>query len=57
VSYTAPTLYVGEGLGDLPIGYFRPLAVTGELSRQFTDTPSVSPDVSAYAASLQCSMP
>jgi len=57
VSFTAPTLYVGKGLGDLPIGYARPLALTGELSRQFTDTPSVSADVWAYSASLQYSMP
>src|ERR1700733_13568363 len=24
VSSTAPTVYIGKGLGDLPIGYFRP---------------------------------
>lgn len=29
---TAPTVYFGKGLGDLPIGFFRPLAITGELS-------------------------
>ncbi|MBV9758326.1 MAG: hypothetical protein JO047_14860 [Alphaproteobacteria bacterium] len=29
---TAPTLYFGKGLGDLPIGFLRPLAITGELS-------------------------
>ncbi|MGH7014838.1 MAG: hypothetical protein ACREEL_11915 [Stellaceae bacterium] len=57
VSYTAPTFYVGKGLGDLPIGYFRPLAITGELGRQFSDSPEVSPDAWAYAASLQYSMP
>jgi len=26
---TTPTLYFGKGLGDLPIGWLRPLAVTG----------------------------
>lgn len=57
VSFTAPTLYLGKGLGDLPIGYFRPLALTGELSRQFSDSPEISPDAWAYAASLQYSMP
>ena len=57
VSSTAPTLYVGKGLGDLPIGYFRPFAVTGELSRQFSDNPSVSPDQWNYAVSVQYSMP
>lgn len=56
-SYTAPTLYLGKGLGDLPIGYLRPLAVTGELSRQFSDSPEASPDAWAYAASLQYAMP
>jgi hypothetical protein len=34
---TAPTLYFGKGLGDLPIGAFRPLAVTGELSYVIPD--------------------
>jgi len=34
---TAPTLYFGKGLGDLPIGYLRPLAITGELSYVFAD--------------------
>ncbi len=29
---TAPSAYFGKGLGDLPIGFFRPLAVTGELN-------------------------
>ncbi len=57
ISNTAPTLYGGKGLGDLPIGYFRPLAVTGELSYQISDTPRLSPNAWAYAASLQYSMP
>jgi len=34
---TAPTLYFGKGLGDLPIGYLRPLAITGELSYAVAD--------------------
>ena len=57
VSNTAPTLYVGKGLGDLPIGYLRPLAITGEAAYQFSDTPSVRPDQWTYAASLQYSLP
>ena len=57
VSFTAPTLYLGKGLGDLPIGYLRPLAVTGELSRQFSDSPEVSPDAWTYSTSLQYSIP
>ncbi len=34
---TAPTGYFGKGLGDLPIGLLRPLAVTGELSYVIAD--------------------
>ncbi len=34
---TSPTVYFGKGAGDLPIGYFRPLAITGELSYAIAD--------------------
>jgi hypothetical protein len=34
---TSPTGYFGKGFGDLPIGVFRPLAVTGELSYTIAD--------------------
>ena len=34
---TLPTIYFGKGLGDLPIGVFRPLAVTGEVSYVIPD--------------------
>jgi hypothetical protein len=34
---TAPTIYGGQGLGALPIGMLRPLAVTGELSYFIAD--------------------
>ena len=34
---TAPTVYFGKGLGDLPIGLARPLAITGELSYVIAD--------------------
>lgn len=57
VSSTAPTLYLGKGFGDLPIGLLRPFAITGELSYQFSDTPSRRADQWAYAASLQYSVP
>lgn len=30
-SSTTPNVYFGKGLGDLPIGYLRPLAITGQL--------------------------
>jgi hypothetical protein len=35
---TTPTVYFGKGLGDLPIGYFRPFAVTGTFGYQIADT-------------------
>ncbi len=54
---TAPTWYVGKGLGDLPIGVFRPLALTGELGYQISDTPSMNPNQWNYSASLQYSIP
>ena len=34
---TSPTLYFGKGLGDLPIGYLRPLAISGEFSYNLPD--------------------
>ena len=34
---TTPTGYFGKGLGDLPIGLARPLAITGELSYVVAD--------------------
>ncbi len=36
-SSTTPTIYWGKGLGDLPIGYLRPLAITGTLGYQIAD--------------------
>lgn len=36
---TAPVVYAGKGLGDLPIGLLRPLAVTGQLSYSIPDRP------------------
>ncbi|HEY1729850.1 MAG TPA: hypothetical protein VGG22_15860 [Candidatus Baltobacteraceae bacterium] len=57
VSSTAPTFYVGKGLGDLKSDFWRPFAVTGEVSRIFSDSPLASPNAWAYSASLQYSMP
>ena len=34
---TSPTIYMGKGLGDLPIGLLRPFAITGELSYNVQD--------------------
>lgn len=57
VGSTAPTFYIGKGLGDLSTDALRPFAVTGEVSRQISDSPSRSPSAWIYAASLQYSMP
>ena len=61
---TAPTVYAGKGLGDLPIGVFRPLAVTGELSYVFPDrrlnsdaSNSGNPRMWVGAFSVQYSIP
>ncbi len=35
---TTPLVYFGKGLGDLPIGWLRALAVTGEFGYQIADT-------------------
>jgi hypothetical protein len=57
VSNTAPIVYLGKGLGDLPIGYLRPLAVTGEISYSISDSPNASPNQWTYGATLQYSIP
>jgi len=57
VSNTAPTLYVGKGLGDYPIGYLRPLGITGELGYAVSDSPSQSPNAWQYSFSLQYALP
>ncbi len=49
---TKPTLYFGKGLGDLPIGLLRPLAITGEVDYAIADkrlkaTPVFDPDTGA----------
>jgi hypothetical protein len=36
-SATTPRLFFGKGLGDLPIGWLRPFAITGELGYQIAD--------------------
>jgi hypothetical protein len=57
VSNTAPILYAGKGMGDLPMDFVRPFAVTGELSYAFSDSPQASPNEWDYAVSLQYSLP
>jgi hypothetical protein len=53
---TEPTFYFGKGFGNAA-GYLRPFAITGEVSRGFSDTPSADPNAWNYAMSLQYSMP
>ena len=61
---TTPLLYFGKGLGDLPIGNFRPIAVTGEFGYSFADrrlnslaSNSGSPNMLSGSLSLQYSVP
>ena len=54
---TAPTIYVGKGFGDLPIGPLRALGVTGELSYSVADiglkgTTTTDPDTGAMSTSF-----
>jgi hypothetical protein len=37
VGSTTPLIYFGKGFGDLPIGWARAFAITGEFGYQFTD--------------------
>ncbi len=34
---TSPTLYFGKGFGDLPVGFLRPVAITGQFSYTVAD--------------------
>ena len=36
-SSTTPLIYFGKGFGDLPVGWLRPLALTGELGYTVAD--------------------
>ncbi len=36
-SSTSPTIYFGKGFGDIPIGWVRPFALTGELAYTIAD--------------------
>lgn len=55
-STTNPTLYLGKGLGDLPIGYLRPLALTAVISRNYSDSPSNLTNGWNYGGSIQYSL-
>jgi len=57
VGSTTPTLYFGKGLGDLPIGFLRAFAITGELQYQISDWPNAEANQWIVGASLQYSIP
>jgi hypothetical protein len=53
---TAPELYLGKGLGDLDIGYLRPLAVTAYTSVQLADM-APRPDLVQNGVVIEYSIP
>ena len=57
IGSTTPTLYFGKGLGDLPVDFLRPFAVTGELQYQISDWPNSEANQWIIGASLQYSIP
>jgi hypothetical protein len=50
-SSTTPTIYWGKGLGDLPISWLRPLAITGTFGYQVADQ-KFNPNTGGGATSL-----
>jgi hypothetical protein len=56
VSATAPSFYFGKGLGDLDIGYLRPLAVSGTFGYLIADK-SPRPDVVMAGFAIEYSIP
>jgi len=53
---TTPTVYFGKGLGDLDVGYLKPLAVLGTLGYQVSNG-GPRPDQILAAVALQYSIP
>lgn len=53
---TTPTVYFAKGLGDLDIGYLRPLAITGSVGYQFADAPP-RPDNLVTGVAVEYSIP
>jgi hypothetical protein len=53
---TTPRLYFGKGLGDLDIGYLRPLAVTGLTGMQIADA-APRPDLVTNGLVVEYSIP
>jgi hypothetical protein len=53
---TTPRVYFGKGLGDMDIGYLRPLAITGFVGYQIADTPP-RPDLFTAGFTVEYSIP
>ncbi|HYM72338.1 MAG TPA: hypothetical protein VET89_05105 [Stellaceae bacterium] len=53
---TTPRIYFGKGLGDLDVGYLRPLAVTGLVGMQFADA-APRPDLITAGFVVEYSIP
>ena len=56
VGATTPTIYFGKGLGDLDIGYLRPLAIAGTFGYLIADK-SPRPDVATAGFAIEYSIP
>jgi hypothetical protein len=56
VGATAPSIYFGKGLGDLDIGYLRPLAIAGTFGYLIADK-SPRPDVATAGFAIEYSIP
>ena len=56
VGATTPSIYFGKGLGDLDIGYLRPLAIAGTFGYLIADR-SPRPDVAMPGFAIEYSIP
>jgi hypothetical protein len=54
---TQPAITFGKGLGDLDIGYLRPLAISGLIGYQFSDNVSLRPGEFVFGAAVEYSFP
>lgn len=54
---TTPKVYFGKGLGDLPIGFLRPLAITGMAGYTVSDNQGDTPNQWNYGWTIQYSLP
>jgi len=57
IGSTIPTIYIGKGLGDLPVDFLRPFAVTGEFQYKISDQPTAEANAWIIGGSLQYSIP